>query len=102
MTFQQGRVTAARFAADGQTVVYSGTWQDRPTEVFLAQAGSHESRPLGLTDAALLSLSSANEMALLLRPRLLTLDVDIGTLARAPLAGGVPRAGSARPPLLPM
>ena len=91
MTFQQGRVTAARFASDGETVVYSATWQERPTEVFLAHAGSHESRPLGLSDAGLLSLSSTNEMALLLKPRALTLDVAIGTLARAPLAGGLPR-----------
>jgi eukaryotic-like serine/threonine-protein kinase len=91
MTFQQGRVTAARFASDGETVVYSASWQERPTEVFLAHAGSHESRPLGLPDAGLLSLSSANEMALLLKPRSLTLNVEIGTLARAPVAGGAPR-----------
>jgi hypothetical protein len=91
MTFQQGRVSAARFASDGETVVYSASWQERPTEIFLAHAGRHESRSLGLPDAALLSLSSANEMALLLKPRSLTLGIDIGTLARAPLAGGVPR-----------
>jgi hypothetical protein len=68
MTFLPGWVFSARFAADGRTVVYSAAWQGRPSELFQTEAGSYESRPLGLRDARLLALSSTNEMAVLLKP----------------------------------
>ena len=91
MTFRSGLIFSARFGADGRTVVYSAAWQGRPPELFVTEAGSPESRPLGLRDARLLALSSTNEMALLLKPQLAAWYVHRGTLARAPLAGGVPR-----------
>jgi serine/threonine protein kinase len=91
MTFRSGLLFSARFGADGRTVVYSAAWQGRPQELFVTEAGSPESRPLGLRDARLLALSSTNEMALLLKPQLTGWFVHRGTLARAPLAGGVPR-----------
>jgi len=91
MTFRSGLIFSARFGADGRTVVYSAAWQGRPPELFVTDAGSRESRPLGLRDARLLALSSTKEMALLLKPQLTRWFVHRGTLARAPLAGGVPR-----------
>jgi len=34
LTFRRGAIRAARFAPDGQTIVYSGAWQGSPVEVL--------------------------------------------------------------------
>jgi eukaryotic-like serine/threonine-protein kinase len=91
LTFQRGNVLFARFAADGQTIVYSAAWGDHPAEIFLARVGSPESRPLGIPNASLLSVSSRDELAILLKKTNLYGTVGAGTLARVPLAGGAPR-----------
>ena len=91
LTFQRGNVLYARFAPDGQTVVYSAAWGDRPAEIFLARVGSPESRSLGIVNANLLAISSRSELAILLKKTNLFGTVGTGTLARVPLAGGAPR-----------
>ena len=58
LTFQRGNVLYARFAADGQTIVFSAAWGVRPAEIFLARVGSPESRALGIPNANLLAVSS--------------------------------------------
>jgi len=51
-----------------------------------------ESRPLGIEGAELVGISASGEMAILRRPPLVLLWGErLGTLARAPLAGGSPR-----------
>jgi hypothetical protein len=90
LTFRRGTVSAARFAPGG-SVVYSAEWEGDNDQLYAASAGSRESRALGIGPAQLLSISSAGEMALLLNPRHVRGYVYAGTLARAPLAGGVPR-----------
>jgi eukaryotic-like serine/threonine-protein kinase len=91
LTFRRGAIRAARFAPDGQTIVYSAAWQGNPVEVFSARPDAPESRSLGLNRTQLLAVSSAGEMALLLGSHAAGTWVNIGTLARAPLAGGAPR-----------
>ena len=91
LTFRVGRVESARFAPDGETIVYSAGWGTSPSELFSTRASATGSRPLGLQDAAILAISSREEMAILLRPRAVTCSAFEGTLARAPLAGGTPR-----------
>jgi hypothetical protein len=94
LTFRRGMVTGARFAPDGQTIVYSAAWGGNPAELFSTSRDAAESRPFGLADARLLALSRKHEMALLLRPRLLQGGPEmppVGTLARLPLSGGAPR-----------
>jgi hypothetical protein len=89
LTFRPGTITSARFAPDGETIVYSAAWEGRPPELFLVRRGSTESRPLGLPVAKLLSISRSGEMAVLLgREAAFTFA---GTLARVPLSGGAPR-----------
>ncbi|HSE22284.1 MAG TPA: serine/threonine-protein kinase, partial [Pyrinomonadaceae bacterium] len=39
LTFRRGFVYHARFAPDGQTIVYSGAWNDHPSEIFSTRAG---------------------------------------------------------------
>ncbi|HEX9984274.1 MAG TPA: protein kinase [Thermoanaerobaculia bacterium] len=87
VTFRRGEVRGARFTPDGETVVYSATWDGQPSEVFIASRQAPEARPLGVPDAEVLAVSRG-EIALLLRRDRLT---GLGTLARIPLAGGIPR-----------
>ncbi len=91
VTFRQGRISSARFAADGQTIVYAADWDGEGLRVFTVQQGTPESRPLGVEDAEILSVSSQGEMALLLRPRFTVGWTRRGTLARMPLGGEAPR-----------
>ncbi len=91
ITFRRGEVRSARFAPDGQTILYSAAWQGNPVEVFSARQGTVESRSLGLARAELLGVSSTGEMALSLGSHPVGTWVHVGTLARAPLAGGAPR-----------
>jgi len=91
ITFRRGQIRSARFAPDGQTILYSAAWQGNPSEIFAARQGTVESRSLGLGRAELLAVSSTGEMALSLGSRPVGTWVNMGTLARAPLAGGAPR-----------
>ena len=92
LTFRRGTVWNARFAPDGQTVVYSAAWEANPVEVFLTRPESPESRPLGLPSSSLFAVSSTGELAVMLRARTLAAGyARFGTLARVPLAGGSPR-----------
>lgn len=92
LTYDRGRVYAARFTGDERTVVYSAAVGDRPVEVFMAQIGSPGSRSLELPPStSLLSVSRSGELAVQLDSHLLGHFLREGTLARAPLAGGAPR-----------
>ncbi len=91
LTYRRGTIRMARFAPDGQTVVYSAAWEGAPVEVFTTRFGTPESRPIGVPGAEILAISSAGEMALLLNSQQATSQVHSGTLARMPLVGGAPR-----------
>jgi len=93
LTFRRGALRAARFAPDGQTVIYSAAWEGNPVEVFTARREFPESRSLGLARAQLLAVSSTGEIALQLNSRFTGTWVSVGTLARAPIEG--PRSPSA-------
>ena len=90
LTFRRGFIALARFAPDGQTLVYSAAWEGNPFQLFVGRPGSAEATPLQPPGAVLLAVSPSGEMALQLRPRQ-TAFFWVGTLARAPLAGGAPR-----------
>ncbi|MBS1849512.1 MAG: protein kinase, partial [Acidobacteria bacterium] len=91
LTFRRGSIRSARFAPDGQTILYSAAWQGNPTDVFTARPEAPESRSMGLSRTQLMSISSSAEMAVLLDSKAIGTWVNMGTLARAPLAGGAPR-----------
>lgn len=90
LTYRLGVITGARFAPDGQSVIYSAAWDGRPVEAFSTRVGGPESKPLGLPSAGVLAVSSAGELALSLGCALNWAECW-GTLARMPLAGGAPR-----------
>jgi serine/threonine protein kinase/WD40 repeat protein len=91
LTFRRGSIRSARFAPDGQTILYSAAWQGNPVDVFTARPEAPESRSMGLPRTQLMSISNASEMAVLLDSKAIGTWVTMGTLARAPLAGGAPR-----------
>src|SRR5207244_8006415 len=84
LTFRRGTVFSARFAPDGQTVIYGAGWDGEPQQLFSTRPESPASRGLGVSNAKILSISSANELAILQ-------GIPVGTLSRVPLAGGTPR-----------
>jgi serine/threonine protein kinase/dipeptidyl aminopeptidase/acylaminoacyl peptidase len=91
LTYRRGTIRMARFAPDGQTVVYSAAWEGGPVEIFNTRFGAPESRPAGVPGAEILAISSTGEMAVLLRSQQSKSQVYTGTLARMPLGGGAPR-----------
>jgi len=91
LTFRRGSIRSARFAPDGQTILYSAAWQGGPPDVFTARPEAPEARSMGLGHTQLLSVSSTAEMAVLVNSKAIGTWVSMGTLARAPLVGGAPR-----------
>ncbi len=92
LTFDEGTLYAARFTPDFRSVVYAAAWNGRPLQLFSTVGDSLLSQPLNLTDANLLAVSKSGELALVLRgAHMAHLQIEQGTLARAPLAGGSPR-----------
>ena len=91
ITFRRGDIRSARFASDGQTILYSAAWQGNPVEIFSARPGAAESRSLGLEHSQLLAVSPTGEMAVALNSHRTGTWINVGTLASAPLAGGAPR-----------
>jgi Tol biopolymer transport system component len=92
LTFRRGFISNARFAPDGQTILYSAEWDGASSRIFSTRPEGRESTPLPLPSAQLLSVSSRGEMAILLD---LKTDYNnyfrMGTLAVVPLSGGSPR-----------
>jgi serine/threonine protein kinase len=91
ITFGRGTIRSARFAPDGQTIVYSAAWDDEPLKLFLKHPSSPDSLPLELPSSNLLAISPSGEMAIAVDCRSNHPGVCRGTLARAALTGGAPR-----------
>ncbi len=85
ITFRSGLVNEARFAPDGKTIVYQALWPGAPPDVYVTQAGSPESRPLGVGALGLGGISKAGDL-LIGRP-----EGNLVTLAQVPMGGGAPR-----------
>ena len=82
LTFRKGSVMSARFAPDGQTVVYSAAWDGKQSNLYLVGPGNPETRSLELPDTHVLAISKTGELAV----------IREGTLSRMALTGGAPRA----------
>ena len=91
LTFRKGGIPAARFAADGESIVYSAAWDGSHVETFITRPDGPESRRLEHDNADLLDVSSSGEIALLLEPRGNRMFGQQGTLARSSLSGSATR-----------
>jgi eukaryotic-like serine/threonine-protein kinase len=91
LTFRGGHVAAARFAPDGQTIVYSAAFGDDPVQLYTTRPDSPQSRDLGLKGSSILAISHNDELAVTLDHNFFSANVSQGTLAQLPLSGGAPR-----------
>lgn len=87
LTFSRGYMSGARFAPDGQTILYSAAWSGAPSDIFSTRPQTPVSRSLNLKGAELCAVSSTGEMAILLDSTM-SGWVRNGTLARVPIDGG--------------
>ncbi|MBK5296786.1 MAG: serine/threonine-protein kinase [Vicinamibacteria bacterium] len=88
LTFSQGELGNARFAPDGQTVVYGARLGPGlvNTQLYQTRAGSPESEKFKFP-GDILAISPSNELAILN----IGDQNQEGTLARVPISGGTPR-----------
>jgi len=91
LTYRQGYLANARFAKDGQTVVYSAQWNSDPLQVYTVRMEFPQSTKVDLPSATLLSLSASGDMELAVDPVSGPYFLS-GTMAQAPIAGGTPRS----------
>ena len=91
LTYRQGYLANARFAKDGQTVVYSAQWNSDPLQVYTVRMEFPQSTKVDLPSATLLSLSASGDMELAVDPVSGPYFLS-GTMAQAPMAGGTPRS----------
>jgi eukaryotic-like serine/threonine-protein kinase len=91
LTFRRGSIGHARFGPEGQSLVYSAAWNGNPSEIYSTRSGMTESQSLGESIADVLAVSSAGELAVLIKPRIYDQLPVVGTLARMPMIGGTPR-----------
>ncbi len=92
VTYRLGRLQSARFSHDGQTIVYSGEWEDSPPQMSVARIGSPESRSLDLPSATVAAISPQDKLAVLTGCEPVFIIDCGGTLGTTDLAGGAPRA----------
>ena len=90
LTFRRGHLTQARFAPDGQTIFYSAGWDGGPVQTYETRANESGSGPIGPPSASIESVSTSNELALILGCKL-DGGYCTGTLAKMPVSGGSPR-----------
>ncbi len=86
LTFGNGTVRSARFAPDGQTIVYGAAWDGTPLKLFQRRLDGAESVPLEYPNADVLSISTKGELAISVG-RIFRNWLTNGTLAKAPLLG---------------
>src|SRR5262249_14554164 len=91
LTFRRGALTAARFAPDPRSAIYSAAWGGNPQSIFITSPNSTESRDLGLPKTKVVSVSSG-QMAILRNFRVADSAFTYsGTLAQLSIGADAPR-----------
>ena len=91
VTFSRLTILNARFTPDGN-LIYGASPEGKLPELFFAQQGSVESRPLGMSNTSILAVAPNGELAVQSNPTAAAGFAYEGTLARAPQTGGAPRS----------
>jgi eukaryotic-like serine/threonine-protein kinase len=92
LTFGRGPIRSARFAPDGQTIIYSAAWDGAQiSQLYSVRAESPESLKLNLPTGRVESVSKSGEMLLLNLLQFSTGYAAVGTLSQAPLSGSASR-----------
>jgi eukaryotic-like serine/threonine-protein kinase len=85
LTFDRGMIRNARFASDGETVVYGAAWNGGPLKMFAARLDTRESKPMDLPDGDVLAVSRSGDLLISLARRYTGAWTPEGTLARGRL-----------------
>ena len=88
ITFGRGQISGARFAPDGESILYTANWDDGPRQLYVTHPSRPESRRIGFENLRLTSVSRSGELALLSSDG--TMPLTGGMLSRAPMNGGAP------------
>ncbi|HUR36298.1 MAG TPA: protein kinase [Terriglobales bacterium] len=88
LTFAREALISGRFAADGQTILYSSIKAGSPPVIWTTRSDVLQGRNSGL-NGRVMSISSTGEMAILLRAG--GGNNAVGVLATLPISGGAPR-----------
>lgn len=92
LTFSRARIGGARFVSNDRAVVYSEVRQGSALQLWRLDFGdSPPTRPLEYPVGTDILAAKSGELALSLRRRFLLGERFVGTLAIAPLGGGMPR-----------
>jgi eukaryotic-like serine/threonine-protein kinase len=83
ITFRRGAVEGARFAPDGETVLFGANWDGQPVRLFSTRINNAEPSALPFDNSTLLAVSSSGQMAI----RRGKTPLTPGTLAVAPITG---------------
>jgi len=90
LTSRRGNISRARFAPDGQTVVYSAAWDGAPPGIFSVHKSPTDSYAI-LGNAMLMAVSTTGELAVIAKPKIPEWNSPLGTVGSLPMAGGRPR-----------
>jgi Tol biopolymer transport system component len=91
LSFQSETIFNARYAPDGETVLYSSAADGNVPDLFIHRADYPAPQPMGLHDVQLLSISTKGEVAVLTHTVYVAQRLFKGTLAEVALGGGAPR-----------
>jgi len=91
VTYREGSIRSARFAPDGESVIYGAALEREPIGLQWWLPGSPEARSIGVPGTTLLAVSAGGGLAVSLKTIFMGGFVSSGTLARMPLAGGAAR-----------
>jgi Tol biopolymer transport system component len=88
LTFRRGTILGARFAPDGNTIVYSAAWDGDVARMFTTRVGGRDSRDLEM-EGTVMAVGVNGELALQIGAH--RRAGEEGTLAQVSLSGGAPR-----------
>jgi eukaryotic-like serine/threonine-protein kinase len=91
LTFRQGLISNARFAPDGQSIVYGASWDGDPPRIYPLRLDRPRAESQPIVDAALSAVSPLGDMAVRINPRFESMFAFRGTLGQMALGGGQPR-----------
>jgi len=91
LTFRLGTIRNARFAPDGQTIIYGASMDGAVTRLYATRGDSPESQALEPSNISLFAVSPTGELAVATGCEYLGDARCGGILARMPLSGGAPR-----------
>jgi eukaryotic-like serine/threonine-protein kinase len=91
LTFRLGTIGDARFAPDGQTIIYGASMDGAVSRLYSTRNDSPESQALEPGSIGLFAVSPTGELAVAAGCKYLGNARCSGVLARMPLSGGAPR-----------